>query len=147
MANTGSNDLGFSIEFNGISHVINMTSSSRDITDKVTGNLINSGELKTGHTLNANPIEVVFEWESTIQGNNLATETQAHHVTTNVMKDQLLQPMAEIEEQPTNLRSWKRVMCLTAPIVAETQLGIERKRKPSMCIADLFDQPCKRLQI
>ena len=35
----------------------------------------------------------------------------------------------------------------TPPTVAETQNGIERKRKPSMCIADLSNQPCKPVQI
>ena len=87
--------------------------------------------------MNANPTEVVFEWESSIQGNSLVTHTQAHHVFTNGIEEQLLHPTAEIEEQPTNLRSWKRVMRQTPPIVAETQIGTKRKRKPSTCIVDL----------
>lgn len=101
MVNAGSNVPTFYTEVNGIDHEIDMTSSSRDITNKVTGNLINLGELKTGHTLNANPTEVVFEWELTIQRNNLATHTQAHHMFTNGIKEQLLHPTVKIEEQPT----------------------------------------------
>lgn len=101
MVNVGSNDSRFYTEVNGIDHVINMTSSPRDTTDKVTGKLITSRELNTSHTLNAIPKEVDFEGfegKSTIQGNNLATHTQASHIFTNGIKEKLLHPTAEIEE-------------------------------------------------
>lgn len=98
MVNVGSNDSRFYTEVNGIDHVINMTSSPRDTTDKVTGKLITPRELNTSHTLNAIPKEVDFEGKSTIQGNNLDTHTQASHMFTNGIKEKLLHPTAEIKE-------------------------------------------------
>ena len=54
---------------------------------------------------------------------------------------------AKINVQPTNIRSWKRIMCQANPTGATDTLDLEKKRKVSTCMASTLEFPYKRMQM
>ena len=56
-------------------------------------------------------------------------------------------PTVEINVHPTNIRSWKRIMCQSNPNGAADTPNLENKRKASTCMAPTTDFPCKQLQV
>jgi len=98
--------------------------------------------------LNAISVEpIVFECDPTSLGTTLTATQKDMHVP-NTSSDALLSDsMAEISEQPTNIRSWKRIMRQVNPSVAVSIVESGKKRKQSTCMASLPDFSCKRMQV
>ena len=55
--------------------------------------------------------------------------------------------MAEAEENPKNIRSWKRIMRQPNPNESVAARGARKKRKASTCIVTTHEASHKRLQI
>ena len=54
---------------------------------------------------------------------------------------------AKINVQPTNIRSWKRIMHQANPNGAADTLDLEKKRKVSTCMASTSNFPYKWMQV
>ena len=76
----------------------------------------------------------------------LAASHQTNHVITNSC-DELNISTVEINVQPTNIRSWKRIMRQANLTGVVNTLDFEKKRKVSTCMASTSDFPCKRMQV
>ena len=76
----------------------------------------------------------------------LVASHQTNHVVTNSC-DELNISTAKVNVQPTNIRSWKRIMCQANPTGATDTLDLEKKRKVSTCMASTLEFPYKRMQM
>ena len=75
----------------------------------------------------------------------LAAPTHEKHVPLKLEKLQRTQSMAKVDEQPKNIRSWKRIM--PSPNEIEVVNVARKKRKASTCMEITHDSSHKRLQI
>ena len=77
----------------------------------------------------------------------LAAPTHENHVTLNVEKLNPTKLMAVAEENPKNIRSWKRIMRQPNPNESIAAYGVGKKRKASTCMVTTHESSHKRLQI
>ena len=77
----------------------------------------------------------------------LAAPAHENHMTLNVEKLNPTELTAEAEENPKNIRSWKRIMCQPKPNESVAACGAGKKRKATTCIVTTLETSHKRLQI
>ena len=75
----------------------------------------------------------------------LAAPAHENHVTLNVEKLSPTQSTVEAEENPKNIRSWKRIMCQPNPNETEAICIAGKKRKASTCMVTTHESSHKRL--
>ena len=92
------------------------------------------------NAITTNPL--VLESDNISLVSTLAASHQTNHVITNSC-DELNISTAEINVQPANIRSWKRIMHQANPNGATDTLDLEKKRKVSTCMASTSDFPYK----
>ena len=78
----------------------------------------------------------------------LDNSNTANHAPNPTINDTLIQAVDEDQSQPSNLRSWKRVMRQPKPNGAESK-GDQEKKKRKSCteLTGQHDVPSKRLQV
>ena len=109
--------------------------------------VLNEGNSTNEANLNAiNTNLLIWEKNNIASVSTLVPSHQTNHVISNSSDEQNIS-MAEINVQPTNIRSWKRIMRLSNLNGATDTLELEKKRKASMCMAPTTDFPCKRMQM
>ena len=118
-------------------------SSSAKATDRSL-----NGELKLGNNIKDPTLNAITTNSLGLENDNislasiLAASHQTNHVITNSC-DELNISTAEINVQPTNIRSWKRIMRQANLTGAANTLDLKKKRKVSTCMASTSDFPCK----
>ena len=73
----------------------------------------------------------------------LAAPTHEKHVPRKLEKLNQTQSMVEVDEQPKNIRSWKRIMRQPSPNETEAMSVAGKKRKASTCIVITHDSSHK----
>ena len=118
-------------------------SSSAKATDRSLNGELNVGNNIKDPTLNAITTNSLgLENDKISLVSILAASHQTNHVITNSC-DELNISTAEINVQPTNIRSWKRIMCQANLTGVINTLDLEKKRKVSTCMESTSDFPCK----
>ena len=109
-------------------------SSSAKATDRSL-----NGELKLGNNIKDPTLNAITTNSLGLENDNislasiLAASHQTNHVITNSC-DELNISTAEINVQPTNIRSWKRIMRQANLTGAANTLDLKKKRKVSTCM-------------
>ena len=97
--------------------------------------------------INANSIKVPeLECNQTSMKPTLATSMQNMHVPTN-LNDAASESTTKINDHPTSIRTWKRLMRQVNLAGAENKCDEKIKRKLSTCMVTSTDSPSKRLQV
>ena len=97
--------------------------------------------------INANSIKAAkLECNQTSMIPTLAASIQNMHVPTN-LNDEARGFMTKINDHPTCIRTWKRLMGQVNPAGAENKYDEKIKRTLSTCMVTPTDSPSKRLQV
>ena len=126
----------------------NANSSQMKKENRATEIEVNIGVLNSDPIINAHisPNQEVEENPNSLEA-TLAAPTHENHVTLNVEKLSPTQLTAEAEENPKNIRSWKRIMRQPNPNESVAVCSARKKRKASTCMVTTHESSHKCLQI
>ena len=143
-----SNEGALNVADNVISGEINADSTLTETENRATEINVNSGRLDFDPLINAHltPNQEV-EANQTPLETTLAASAHENHVTINMENLFPVELTTEAEENPKNIRSWKRIMRQPNPNESIAACGAGKKRKATTCTVTTPETSHKRLQI
>ena len=143
-----SNEGALNVADNVISGEINADSTQTETENRATEINVNSGSLDFDSLINAHlkPNQEV-EANQTPLETTLAASAHGTHVTINMENLFPVELTAEAEENPKNIRSWKRIMRQPNPNESIAACGAGKKRKATTDTITTPETSHKRLQL
>ena len=144
----GSNEGALNSAANVFTGEINADSPLTKTENRATEIKVNIGMLDFDPMINAHltPNQEVEANQTSLE-TTLAAPAHENHVTLNMENLIPAELTAEAEENPKNIRSWKRIMRQPNPNESVAACGAGKKRKASTCIVTTHEASHKCLQI
>ena len=146
MTNVRCNDFDFLSKKDEFDMVFYHSSSAKSIDIELMGAILVGNSIEVSN-INANFIKAAeLECNQTSMIPTLAASKQNMHVPTN-LNDEARGSTAKINDHPTSIRTWKRLMRQANLAGAENKCDEKIKRMLSTCMVTPTDSPSKRLQV
>ena len=146
MTNVRCNDFDFLSKKDEFDMVFKHSRSAKSIDTELMGEILVGNSIEVSN-INANSIKAAeLECNQTSMIPIRATSVQNMHVPTN-LNDEARRSTAKINDHPTSIRTWKRLMRQVNLAGAENKCDEKIKRMLSTCMVTPTDSPSKRLQV